>query len=223
MFDFPVVVPLEEGSELGTSFDPNKIDTMMSAATCVAISPDEKLAVSSSTDGAVRVIQMDGSYLFRLQQRSSAVALTFTPDNESLLSAGYRSIYVMSVKDGTLRYKLTRHLDFVTDMKFDTSGLYLVTVSKDKQLVLWDFKRAVSIATFQTHSEVQSLDIAPNARLITYIPNNISEVAILRPNKALQDIQNGSIPVVNLAPTAQAVAMSFTCQKVHHSTSCCVM
>lgn len=75
----------------------------MSGAACCSISPDDKLAAMSSTDGAVRVITMEGKYKLRFQQKSSAVTLAFSKDSENLVSAGYRSIYVWSITEGTCK------------------------------------------------------------------------------------------------------------------------
>lgn len=102
MFDFPVIVNLVD-EEQSPFVDPEKMDTMMSGGICCEISPDDKMAAMSSGDGAVRVITMEGKYIFRLQQKSSAVTLTFVQDSSALLSAGYRSIYVWSLLDGSCK------------------------------------------------------------------------------------------------------------------------
>lgn len=102
MFDFPVVVNLNNLDE-SSYIDPDSMDTMMNGAICCVISADDQYAAMSSGDGAVRVIDMTGKYVYRLQQRSSSVALTFSPDSMNLLSAGYRSIYVWSMADGSCR------------------------------------------------------------------------------------------------------------------------
>lgn len=102
MFDFPVAVNLDsEGSDI--PFDMSSVDTMMAGAISCSVSPDDSMAALSSTDGAVRVITMAGKYKLRLQQKSSAVSLAFSRDSLSLVSAGYRTIYVWSTSDGSCR------------------------------------------------------------------------------------------------------------------------
>jgi WD40 repeat protein len=103
MFDFPVIVNILD-PENSPEIDPNKMDTMMTGAVCCEISPDDKYAAMSSTDGAVRVVTMDGHYTYRFQQKSSAVAMVFSPDSQVVLSSGYRSIYVWSMLDGSCKY-----------------------------------------------------------------------------------------------------------------------
>ncbi|XP_052773777.1 uncharacterized protein LOC128212382 [Mya arenaria] len=226
MFEIPIVVDLEnEGG--GSMIEPEKTDIMMTGAVSCAISPDDTLAAMSSTDGAVRIIDMSGNYLFRLQQKSSAVALVFSKDGASMLSAGYRTIYVWSIVDGSCKYKLARHLDFVNDMKFDETGQFLVTISRDKQVILWDFARAVSIATFQANCQVKAVDIATGGRCVAFIPEGIADLAILQPNKSLQDLLEGKVKQLNLGPQVEAMALTFTNQRKEKtgkaSKSCVVM
>ena len=80
------------------------MDQTMDCGVCCEISPNDRFAAMGAPNGAVRVITMEGKYIYRLQQRSSAVAVTFSHDSETLLSAGYKSIYVWSMMDGSCRY-----------------------------------------------------------------------------------------------------------------------
>ncbi|XP_053407147.1 uncharacterized protein LOC123546872 [Mercenaria mercenaria] len=218
MFDFPLVVDLVD-QENSPPVEPDKMDTMMSGASCCEISPNDKFAAMGSDDGAVRVITMEGNYVFRLQQKSSAVALAFSPDNTTVLSAGYRSIYVWSLADGSCKFKLTRHMDFINSIKFDVSGKFILTVSRDKQLVLWDFERVVSIATFPTNCQINAVDLSPNIGTVAYVPEGISEVAILKPNQALRNVMAGNTKAVTLTPQAQAVVLAFSGQMVNKESS----
>ncbi|KAH3789609.1 hypothetical protein DPMN_167794 [Dreissena polymorpha] len=103
MFEFPIVVSIDNSTQQGV--DMESMDIMMTGACSCAISHDDKMAAMGATDGAVRVIAMEtGKYLFRLQQKSSAVCLVFATDGVQLLSAGYRTIYVWSTVDGTCMY-----------------------------------------------------------------------------------------------------------------------
>lgn len=125
-----------------------------------------------------------------------------------------------------IRYKLTRHMDFVNGMKFDDSGRYIVTISRDKQLVLWDFQRVVSIATFQANCQINAVDISTRTGTIAYIPVGISDLAILKPNEALRNIMAGNIKALPLTPQAQALALTFSGKRVDKgptSQSCTVM
>ena len=123
------------------------------------------------------------------------------------------------------RYKLTRHMDFVNNIKFDTSGKFFVTISRDKQLVLWDYNRLVSIATFPINCQINAIDLCPKLESIAYIPEGISEVAILKPNQSLCEVMAGKNKAVTLTPHAQAVVLAFSGQssnKGSKSVACCI-
>ncbi|XP_052773919.1 uncharacterized protein LOC128212477 [Mya arenaria] len=226
IFEFPIIVNIEN-EKSQPMCDMKTTDSTMGGAVSCAISLDDQMGAMSSTDGAVRVINMNGKYLFRFQQKSSATTVAFSKDGVNLLSAGYRTIYVWSIVDGDCKYKLTRHQDFVNDMKFDKTGQFLVTISRDKQVILWDFTRAISIATFQANCEVKAVDIATGGKSVAYIPEGIAELAILRPNNSLQDLLEGKVKPLRLGPQVEAMALTFTSQRKENtgkaSKACVVM
>ena len=73
-------------------------------ATCCVISPDDTMAAIGVDDGTIRVTSLKGDNLYCMRQMSKVEVVVFTPDGESVLSAGYRSIYVWCSKDGHLRF-----------------------------------------------------------------------------------------------------------------------
>lgn len=219
MFDFPLIVSIENSDEVdGASYENLMTfnDTMMSGSSALDISPDDQYAFSASTDGGIRVIKMTGQYFMRFDQKSSAVAACFSPDSKFIVSCGYKSIYVWSIHDGILGCKLKKHDDFVTNIKFDKSGKYLLSSSRDKKLVLWDFYRGISLASFVSHCQLPLVDISPDAKHTVFIPDDIDDVCILKPNTLLTNIIDGKHKV-EITPAllgAQAVALSFSSQKM---------
>ncbi|KAL4232251.1 hypothetical protein ACF0H5_009825 [Mactra antiquata] len=207
-FDYPVFINWSDSSYV--NFDLDTVQTSMYSATCCSICQNDRFAAMGSVDGAVRVIDKSGKFLYFLKQRSTVVTLTFTPNGENILSAGYRSIYVWSLANGSCRYKLTRHSDFVNDIKFNTTGQFMVTVSRDKQLVLWDFDSMVSMATFQANFQIDSVDITSNAFTLAYIPDNIADLAILTVNPCLQRIMESGERPVYITPMVKAMVNTFT-------------
>ncbi|WAR21878.1 NWD2-like protein, partial [Mya arenaria] len=99
IFEFPIIVNIEN-EKSQPMCDMKTTDSTMGGAVSCAISLDDQMGAMSSTDGAVRVINMNGKYLFRFQQKSSATTVAFSKDGVNLLSAGYRTIYVWSIVDG---------------------------------------------------------------------------------------------------------------------------
>jgi WD40 repeat protein len=116
-------------------------------------------------------------------------------------------------------------LDFVNNIKFDSSGKFIVTVSRDKQLVLWDYNRLVSIATFPANCQINAVDLCPKLESIAYVPEGISDVAILKPNQSLCNVMAGKTKAMTLTPQAQAVVLAFSSQKSKKgskSIACCL-
>lgn len=218
MFDFPLILSIGNDETDAASYD--KVmefnDTMMSGSSALDISPDDQYAFSASVDGGIRVIKMTGQYFMRFDQKSSAVAACFSPDSKYIVSCGFKTIYVWSILEGTLSCKLKKHNDFVINIKFDKSGKYLLSSSRDKKLVLWDFHRGISLASFVAHCQLPLVDIAPDAKHVVFIPDDIADVCILKPNRMLTSIIEGKhkIQITPALLGAQAMALSFSSQKM---------
>lgn len=101
----------------------------------------------------------------------------------------------------------------MNDLKFDETGQYLVTISRDKQLVLWDFKRGVSIATFQPNCQVQAVDVSAGARCVTYIPEGIADLAILKPNEAMKAVLDGKVGIPTNSMQTLGIVGTFSSNK----------
>ena len=218
LFDYPMIFDLHTGQPLKNI---SQSDTMMGGCTCLLTSPDGKLLVSGSTDGSVRVTDLDGNYLFRMQHRSSVTRACFSPDSKQLLTAGFRNILVWSMDNGKLLYSLSRHTDFVTKMIFVCDGAYLVTCGKDKQILIWDMSRKVTVASFYASGPVEDICVARDLSFVIYTPENVAYLGILRPNPILQRICKGEATedLPEGFQKAQAVALTFSSQKVASSTS----
>lgn len=58
LFDYPIIYDVDTGEGISTS----QPDTMMSGCAYLQVSPDDKLVVSCSTDGTVRVRHLNISF-----------------------------------------------------------------------------------------------------------------------------------------------------------------
>ncbi|XP_041369929.1 uncharacterized protein LOC121383898 [Gigantopelta aegis] len=224
MFDYPVML-----SAVDCAADDGAIlqqpDTMMAACSAMMISPNDLLAAAGSSDGSTRVISTTtGKYLFRMNQRSSVTTSAFTPDSRSLLTAGYRSIYIWDMQDGHLECKLTRHEDFVVNLRFARDGRLLVTSGRDKMIVVWNMEERVSVCVFLAHCHLDILDVAHDLSYIAYGSEIVSLVGVLEPNKVLKSMADGSYvkTVPEQVKKAQSLALSFSGQRVKlQTTSAC--
>jgi WD40 repeat protein len=69
---------------------------------------------------------------FGLQQRASPTCAVFSADSQQLLTGGYRTIYVWRMGTGQLDFKLTRHQDFISCLRFACNHRFLISSSLDR-------------------------------------------------------------------------------------------
>ncbi|XP_067656688.1 NACHT domain- and WD repeat-containing protein 1-like [Haliotis asinina] len=221
MFDYPIImnVYLQENESDSLVGQP---DTDMSACCGAGFTPDDRLAVACSGDGSIRVMDAETNrYMYRMRQRSSITNMTFSPDSKNLLTSGFRSIYVWSMSDGSLACKLTRHQSFIVCMEFSRGGQFLVTTSQDKNIVVWDFEKKVSLCSYHAHCQVNAMAVVSDLSAIAYAPENVTSVAVLKPNERLNQMLEGTYvqTVSESVKKAQALALAFSSQGVKKQTS----
>ncbi|CAD5116466.1 DgyrCDS5351 [Dimorphilus gyrociliatus] len=224
IFDFPMIFPTENEDNSGFQMP----DTMMASCSCLKFSPDDKMLISASTDGTVRVLECPSSkYRFQMRHNSSVTNIAFAEKEKHILTTSFRNILVWCSKTGSLIYALKRHTNFIHKIFFSCSGRFLITCSIDKRIILWDYERKCSIADFHAHGAVKHMDVDPNLDYIIYTPTNISYMALIKPNNMLKNIikcgESNAIPTP--VQQAQAVALAFSSSSVALKTSkaCCIL
>ena len=218
-FECPMIFDVAKG---GDPENFNQPDSMMSGCACIRVSPDDKWVATCSTDGSTRVTDLStGAYKFRMQHKSSAIEAVFAPDSSVLLTSGFKNVLVWSMANGQLLYTMSRHQDFITCMKFCKEGRFLVTASKDKEIVVWDYKERVSVASFLTHCPLMNVSVADDLSSILYAPVNVAYLGVLKPNSRLRKIikGRGEERVQETILKAQAFALAFSSQKVADKSS----
>ena len=162
-----------------------------------------------------------------MQHRSSVVAAAFARDSRSLVTAGFRNILVWNMRTGALSHTLQRHQDFITDVKFSSCGRFLLSASLDKQILIWEYDIGSSVASFTAHCPLRHFTVSSNLMSITYAPENVDYVAVVKPNKALGAILRGdesnSVPEPMVQAQAFAFAFSGTKARVKTSRSCTIL
>ncbi|XP_076461539.1 uncharacterized protein LOC143294026 [Babylonia areolata] len=229
MFEYPIVMNVygtgEEAMAGGSNLRMDKLDTLMTGLTFICISPNDKLVAACASNGSTRVVSLDNVYLHRLQQRSTATCALFTADSGQLLTGGYRSVYVWTMGSGTLDFKLTRHQDFVTCLRFALDGRFLLTSSLDRTVAVWDWAARVTVSVVRTPCQLQAVHVLPDLSRLVYVPGRLANMAVMEPNPALQGVlaQGRRLADISEPETlehASAFAASFNTQKdVSRNTS----
>ena len=152
------------------------------------------------------------------QQRSSPSYALFTTDSQLLLTAGYRTIYVWRMGTGQLEFKLSRHQDFVTCLKFALDDRFLVSSSLDHSVAVWDFRTRATVSVIQAQCQVNGFHLSPDLSSLVYVPDRVANVAVVEPNPALRRVLEQGRNVADLSEpetleNASAFATSFNTQK----------
>lgn len=96
--------------------------------------------------------------------------LAFSPDGEKLAVAGDNAISVYSATSGDLLNVInTGNSDYWGHMAYSPDGKYLVYVTQQEQIALWDFTAKSICATFGTNYAGNNLPIfSPDSQLLAF-------------------------------------------------------
>lgn len=216
---FPLIIPVQKDVKSDDFYLRAALechDYTPSICTAVGVRPDDRYAFAATNDGSLRVITMSGEFIMKCETKSKITAAMFSPDGKYIISAGYKTIYGWSVNQGVLSFKLTKHDDIIEDIRFNQSGRYMLTMSRDKTLILWDVLRRRSLASFVSHDPVSLIDLSDDARNVAFYTKIVLDVGLLKVNKILQSMVEGKRRQ-RITPSmvdAQALALSFSSQKM---------
>ncbi|MDZ4684775.1 MAG: c-type cytochrome domain-containing protein, partial [Planctomycetaceae bacterium] len=100
--------------------------------------------------------------------RDSLYAVAFSPDGETLATAGYdREVRTWNAKTGEPRVTMTGHNDAVYALAFHPDGKLLATASGDRTVKLWNVATGERLDTFiQPAKEQYSVTFSPNGKHI---------------------------------------------------------
>lgn len=150
----------------------------------LAFSEGEPHVIRFSRDGAVlmvaggrpvesgRVVLFDvtsGKRLAEVGDELDAVlAADLSPDQRRVALGGSgRVVKVFSTIDGTLKYKLTKHTDWITNVAFSPDGTKLATADRAGGIHLWDAKSGGILLNLAEHrAAVRALDWRGDSRIL---------------------------------------------------------
>jgi WD40 repeat protein/serine/threonine protein kinase len=132
----------------------------------VAISPDNRYALSGSSDKTLRIWEIDSGREIRcIEGHTSFVySVAFSPDGKYALS-GSDALKLWDIGSGRELRRFEGHTDDVTAVSFSPDGSYALSGSYDKSLRLWDIKSEKEIRRFDGHDKsILFVSFSPDGR-----------------------------------------------------------
>jgi WD40 repeat protein len=135
------------------------LDGHRHAVTAVAVTADERHAISASSDGTIRVWALDkGTALFTLKSQGEDMnqveALAVTPDGTRLVSASWSGIVrVWALDTGRSIFTLTGHTSIVKAVAVTADGRRAVSAGADGTLRVWALDTGTALFTLKGHTD----------------------------------------------------------------------
>jgi WD40 repeat protein len=175
----------------------------------VSFSPNGERLATGGDDGLVRVWDMRGQLLAKLQGHQGSIrSVHFSPDSQLLASAGDDNIVRVWDMRGQLLAKLQGHQGSIRSVSFSPNNQLLASAGDDGIVRVWDM-RGQLLAKLQGHQvSIRSVHFSPNSQLLASGGgDNIVRVWNLQ-NQQVMELKGhqNSITGVSFSPSGQLIA-----------------
>ncbi len=200
----------------------------------VAYTSDGTKIIAVGSDGYVRMLdsKSGASEKRRLNVedgKDSIWAIGCQPQGKCIAIGGpTKDIYIRSLPDYTLVSVLHGHLDCIQDLSFSTDGKLIVSVSKDKQLKMWDRETNEVKWTVNGVTSYESVSVSPHLDRVAVAGNDkIPRIFDLKTGEEIMALQGHSdiVNCVTFSPDGEQVATASydTTVKVWSANGECIL
>lgn len=159
-----------------------------SAVRAAAFSPDGKLVVTASDDGAARVWGSAGNILAVLRAGGPLSAAAFSPDGTLVVTAGDPGVAQVWEWRSGKRLVILPHED-VRAAGFGSDGELVVTAGSDGTAQVWDWEARRQLSALRGHGDsLNQAAFSPNGRLVATASDDATARVwtVVRPDMAIR-------------------------------------
>jgi len=192
--DYPYVAEVEDVIRVAYSNIPKMALTgHKGSVITTSYSPDGKYIVSSSSDYAIKIWEVETG-ICKKQIQGGKYA-EFSPDGKYIVSASVEDVHIRDIKTGKILKTLKGHT-MIHSISFSPKGKHVMSISTDGNIKIWDVE--TGICTRERDGYVNSGNFSPDGRYIVYTAFNTILLWNLDTNEVLRTFE-GHTKLVNTA------------------------
>lgn len=195
----------------------DEIKTKNHSVVAVAYSPNGNMFASAGYDQTIQIRSNLGELIKRIDSnRDVAVQIAFSADNKYIAGGGGKAeVYVWSVDNGTLVFKLKGHKKAITGIDISNKNI-VASAGNDKKVILWDLATGNKIRECEGHSaEVIGVSFTADGNSLVSAGNDGSVIvwegrtgAMLK-NLSDNNKKTGAVTSVAFSPNGNFIASAY--------------
>lgn len=168
----------------------------------VRFSPNGNLLASGSVDSTVRVFTKEGKVVHSLKHPLGITSLAFSPDGQSLITAGYDAIIrLWDLSNDSVVKTYKGHSGTVWTIAFRPDGKMIASAGEDRTIKLWNVQEGTLLKIMEGHTlNVWSVKFTPDGnQIVSGSFDNTIKIWDVNDGKAIHTLEGHEQAIVDLA------------------------